>query len=136
MAVNLTGSWILTRAAIAHPRFLRWGRLVYVTTRFFTTLRGRFHPYGPSKAGLESLAAGHAVQVAGTGITVNVVVPGGTAHTPMLTAESDFDRTKLNAPEVMAPPILWLCSQDADATTGNRYVAAHWDAQQPPSEAE
>ena len=30
-------------------------------------------------------------------------------------------------PSAMAPPMLWLCSYDADAVTGKRYVAADWD---------
>ena len=33
----------------------RFGRVVNVTTSMFTMLRGKFHPYGPSKAALEAL---------------------------------------------------------------------------------
>jgi hypothetical protein len=36
----------------------------------------------------------------------------------------------------MAPPIVWLCSEAADAITGNRYVAAQWDAAKRPEQAE
>jgi NAD(P)-dependent dehydrogenase (short-subunit alcohol dehydrogenase family) len=136
VAVNLTGSWNMTRAAIAHLLDQRWGRIIYVTTSFFTMLRGGFHPYGPAKAGLEALAAGHAKEFAGTGVTVNVVVPGGPADTPMVPAESGFERKSLIAPQVMAPPILWLCSDAAAETTGNRYVAAQWDASRAPENAE
>src|SRR5215471_11967624 len=50
VAVNLTGAWNLTRAAIGHLLAQRWGRVINVTTSFFTMLRGGFHPYGPSKA--------------------------------------------------------------------------------------
>ena len=28
----------------------------------------------------------------------------------------------------MVPPMLWLCSKEADAVTGNRYIAAEWQA--------
>jgi len=127
VAVNLTGAWNMTRAAIQHLLGQRWGRIVNVTTSFFTMLRGGFHPYGPTKAALEAMAAGHAQEFAGTGVTVNVVVPGGPSDTPMVPAESGFDRKDLIPPGVMAPPILWLCSDAADGVTGNRYVAAHWD---------
>ena len=135
LAVNLTGAWNMTRAAIGHLLDQRWGRIVNVTTSFFTMLRGGFHPYGPSKAGLEAMAAGHAQEFAGTGVTVNVVVPGGPSDTPMVPAESGFDRKDLIPPGVMAPPILWLCSDAANGITGNRYVAAHWDTTKPPQQA-
>ena len=135
LSVNLTGAWNMTRAAIGHLLDQRWGRIVNVTTSFFTMLRGGFHPYGPSKAGLEAMAAGHAQEFAGTGVTVNVVVPGGPSDTPMVPAESGFDRKDLIPPGVMAPPILWLCSAAANGITGNRYVAAHWDTTKSPQEA-
>ncbi|HTS54919.1 MAG TPA: SDR family oxidoreductase [Burkholderiales bacterium] len=136
VATDLTGAWNMTRAAIAHLLGQRWGRIVNVTTSFFTMLRGRFHPYGPCKAGLEAMAAGHASEFAGSGVTVNVVVPGGPADTPMVPAESGFDRKDLIPPGVMAPPIVWLCSEAANGVTGNRYVAAQWDTTKPPEQAE
>ena len=136
VAVNLSGAWNMTRAGIAHLLAQRWGRIVNVTTSFFTMLRGGFHPYGPCKAGLEALSAGHAKEFEGTGVTVNVVVPGGPADTPMVTKESGFERKDLIPPAVMAPPIVWLCSAAAAGITGNRYVAAQWDASKPPEQAE
>ena len=60
VTVNLSGAWYMTRAAIDGLLAQRWGRIVNVTTSFFTMLRGRFHPYGPAKAGLEAMSAGHA----------------------------------------------------------------------------
>jgi NAD(P)-dependent dehydrogenase (short-subunit alcohol dehydrogenase family) len=136
VAVNLSGAWNMTRAAIAHLLAQRWGRIVNVTTSFFTMLRGGFHPYGPCKAGLEAMSAGHAKEFEGSGVTVNVVVPGGPADTPMVPEESGFKREELISPAVMAPPIVWLCSEAAGAITGNRYVAAQWDAAKPPEQAE
>jgi NAD(P)-dependent dehydrogenase (short-subunit alcohol dehydrogenase family) len=127
VAVNLSGAWYLTRAAVPGMRARGWGRIINVTTSFFTMLRGRFHPYGPAKAGLEAMSAGHASEFAGTGITVNVVVPGGPADTPMVPAASGIRREDLIPPAKMAPPMLWLCSKDADAVTGKRYVASAWD---------
>jgi NAD(P)-dependent dehydrogenase (short-subunit alcohol dehydrogenase family) len=127
VAVNLSGAWYLTRAAVPGMRARGWGRIINVTTSFFTMLRGRFHPYGPAKAGLEAMSAGHAGEFAGTGITVNVVVPGGPADTPMVPAASGIRREDLIPPARMAPPMLWLCSSEADAVTGKRYIAAQWD---------
>ena len=136
VAVNLSGAWNMTRAAIARLRAQRWGRIINVTTSFFTMLRGGFHPYGPCKAGLEAMSAGHAAEFAGSGVTVNVVVPGGPADTPMVPPESGFERRDLVPPAVMAPPIVWLCSEAANGITGNRYVAAHWDTHKLPEQAE
>src|SRR5581483_3879424 len=51
VAVNFSGAWHMTRAAVPHMLGKRWGRIVNVTTSFFTMLRGGFHPYGPCKAG-------------------------------------------------------------------------------------
>ena len=136
VATNFSGAWYLTRAVMGPMRNQRWGRIITVTTSFFTMLRGGFHPYGPAKAGLEAMAAGHAEEFTGTGVTVNVVVPGGPADTPMVPKESAFDRKDLIPPGVMAPPIVWLCSDAAKGITGNRYIASHWDAGKPPAEAE
>ena len=127
VAVNLSGAWYLTRAAVPGMRARGWGRIINVTTSLFTMLRGRFHPYGPAKAGLEAMSAGHASEFAGTGITVNVVVPSGPADTPMVPAVSGIRREDLIPPGRMAPPMLWLCTREADAVTGKRYIAANWD---------
>ena len=136
MAVNLSGAWNMTRASTEHLLSQQWGRVINVTTSFFTMLRGGFHPYGPSKAGLEAMSYGHAQEFEGSGVTVNVVVPGGPADTPMVPDDIGVGRDSLIQPSVMVPPILWLCSDAAGAITGNRYVAAQWDTTLPAAEAE
>ena len=127
VTVNLSGAWYMTRVAIDGMLAQGWGRIVNVTTSFFTMLRGRFHPYGPAKAGLEAMSAGHAGEFEGRGVTVNVVVPGGPSDTPMVPMESGFDRSAMVPPAAMVPPILWLCSEAGGAHTGHRYIAANWD---------
>ncbi len=136
VATNFSGAWNMTRASIGHLLAQRRGRIINVTTSFATMLRGGFHPYGPCKAALEAMSSGHAEEFRGSGVTVNVVLPGGPVDTPMVPPESGFDRNALIAPAVMVPPIVWLCSDGADAITGNRYIAAYWDASKPPEEAE
>ena len=127
IAVNFTGAWNMTRVCIEPMLAQRWGRIIDVTTSFFTMLRGSFQPYGPSKAGMEAMAAAHAKEFEGTGVTVNVVVPGGPADTPMIPDSSPLKRQTLIPPSAMVAPIVWLCSDAADGITGNRYVAAEWD---------
>ena len=133
--VNLSGAWYMTRASVGGMLDRGWGRIVNVTTSFFTMLRGRFHPYGPAKSGLEAMSAGHAAEFAGRGVTVNVVVPGGPADTPMVPEESGLDRAALIRPSAMAPPVLWLCSEEGGAWNGHRYVAGNWDAALDPAAA-
>ena len=128
VAVNLSGAWYMTRAATDGLLAQGWGRIISVTTSFFTMLRGKFHPYSPPKAGLEAMAAGHAKEFAGTGVTVNVVVPGGPADTPMVPEESGIDRALMVPPSAMVPPVLWLCSEAGGAWTGHRYIAGDWDS--------
>ena len=126
----------MTRASVDHMLAQHWGRIINVTTSFFTMVRGSFHPYGPSKAGLEAMAYGHAQEFEGSGITVNVVVPGGPTDTPFVPDDIGVARNELIPPSVMLLPILWLCSDDAGTITGNRYVGAQWDSTIAPDQAE
>ena len=128
VAVNLSGGWYMTRAAVPGMKARKSGRIINVTTSFFTMLRGRFHPYGPVKAGFEALSAGHAQEFEPYGVTVNVVVPGGPADTPMVPAESGYARADLIPPGAMVPPIVWLASDAAAGVTGRRFIAAKWTA--------
>ena len=59
--------------------------------------------YGPSKAALEALSAIMAKDLDGTGVTVNVLVPGGVTNTPMISDEAGFERDKLIQPETWRP---------------------------------
>ena len=135
VTVNLSGAWYMTRAATEGLLDQGWGRIVNVTTSFFTMLRGRFHPYSPPKAGLEAMSAGHAREFEGRGVTVNVVVPGGPADTPMVPRESGLDRAAMVPPSAMVPPVLWLCSEAGGAWNGHRYIAGEWDASLDPAKA-
>lgn len=134
-ATNYSGAWYMTRASVGGMLAAEWGRIVNVTTSFFTMLRGRFHPYGPAKAGLEAMSAGHAEEFVAGGVTVNVVVPGGPTDTPLVPAESGFDRSALIPPSAMVAPMVWICSDAAGDATGHRYVAAEWDESLDPAEA-
>jgi NAD(P)-dependent dehydrogenase (short-subunit alcohol dehydrogenase family) len=46
--------------------------------------RGRFSPYGPSKAALESETLIWAQELDGTGVSVNAVLPGGATLTGII----------------------------------------------------
>jgi NAD(P)-dependent dehydrogenase (short-subunit alcohol dehydrogenase family) len=132
-AVNVTGPMLMTRAAATRMRANGWGRVVNNTTSFFTMLR--VLPYGASKAALESMSAIWAKQLESTGITVNVLVPGGPTDTPFISDEAGIPRDKMLKPAIMGPPIRWLASAASDGVTGQRFVAASWDADKDDAEA-
>jgi NAD(P)-dependent dehydrogenase (short-subunit alcohol dehydrogenase family) len=135
VAVHTTAPLALTSAVV--PEMIRqsWGRIVNVTTSLGTMLKAGAPTYGPSKAALEALSAIMAKDLDGTGVTVNVLVPGGLTNTPMVSDNTGFDRTKMIQPEVMAPPLIWLLSDAAGKVTGRRFVAVHWNTNLPPDQA-
>jgi NAD(P)-dependent dehydrogenase (short-subunit alcohol dehydrogenase family) len=134
VAVHTTAPLTLTKAVVPDMMRQGWGRIINVTTSLGTMLNAGSPTYGPSKAALEALSAIMAKDLDGTGVTVNVLVPGGITNTPMV-SESGFDRAKMIQPEVMAPPLLWLVSDAAGNVTGRRFLGVHWDPALPPEEA-
>lgn len=128
MAVNLSGPFYMASAAVPGMRARRFGRIINVTTSYFTMLNPGFSPYGPAKSGLEAWSASLAGELRGSGITVNVVVPGGPTDTPMVPDDGTLERSQLIRPEKMAHPMLHLASDAGGAVTGMRFVAAQWEA--------
>lgn len=135
VAVHTTAPFALARALAPEMARRGWGRIVNVTTSLGTMLNAGMPTYGPSKAALEAMSAIWAKDLAGTGVTVNVLVPGGVTNTPMISDEAGFTRERLIQPEVMAPPLLWLVSEEAGTVTGRRFLAVHWDPALPPAAA-
>ncbi len=128
MAVNLSGPFYMARAAVPGMRARSFGRIINVTTSYFTMLNPGFSPYGPAKSGLEAWTTSLAGELRGSGITANVVVPGGPTDTPMVPDDGSMERSQLICPEKMAPPMLHLASDAGGAITGMRFVAAKWDS--------
>ncbi len=124
-SVNIDGPLHMMRAALPGMKERGWGRIINVTTSFFTMLRNM--PYGATKAALEAGSSAWAQELNGTGITVNVVVPGGPTDTPFIAPESGLDPAKMLRPAVMGAPVAWLCSRDADNVTGQRFIGGRWD---------
>lgn len=133
--VNVKAPFMLAKAAA--PRMIAggWGRIVNVTTSLDTMIRPAWTPYGPSKAALEASSANWAGDLDGTGVTVNVLIPGGPADTPFVTLASQPDRSRLIRPERMAAPVVWLLSDASDGVNGRRFVANDWDPDIPADEA-
>lgn len=132
-AIFVRAPQILTRAAVPGMRARGFGRIVNVTTSYRTMLR--ILPYGAAKAALESMSAIWATELAGSGVTVNVLVPGGPTDTPMVGAGSGWARDRMLRPAIMGPPAAWLISSRAGDFNGRRITAARWDVQLPPDQA-
>src|SRR5246500_2641162 len=98
VAVHTTAPLTLANAVVPEMMRQGWGRIVNVTTSLGTMINPGFPTYGPSKAALEALSAIMAKDLDGTGVTVNVLVPGGITNTPMV-SESGFDRAQMIQPE-------------------------------------
>jgi len=135
VAVHNNAPMALSRALVHDMMRQKWGRIVNITTSLGTMIREGSPTYGPSKAALEAFSAIMAKDLAGTGVTVNVLVPGGATNTPMVPLEAGYDRTEMIQPAVMAPPLNWLVSDTAGGVTGRRFLAVHWDPSLPPEEA-
>jgi len=135
VAVHNTAPMALSRAVVHDMMHQGWGRIVNVTTSLGTMIRDGSPTYGPSKAALEAFSAIMAKDLAGTGVTVNVLVPGGVTNTGMVPLAAGYDREEMIQPEVMAPPLVWLLSEAAAQITGRRFLAVHWDPALPPEAA-
>ena len=127
IAVNLGGAFLMSRAVVPHLLKQKWGRIISVTTSLDTMIRGHNAPYGPSKAGNEALAAVMASDLKGTGVTVNVLVPGGATDTNFIPFLPETNRSNLINPEVMAEPVVWLASDASSETNGTRIRGVDWD---------
>jgi NAD(P)-dependent dehydrogenase (short-subunit alcohol dehydrogenase family) len=135
VAVNATAPLMMARAVVPHMLRAGRGRIVTVTTSLGTMLREGYILYGASKAAAEAATAIMSADLAGTGVTANVLVPGGMTDTRIIADGAVVDRSRLLRPEIMAPPLLWLVSEAAAGVTGRRFLAAHWDTALPPAEA-
>jgi NAD(P)-dependent dehydrogenase (short-subunit alcohol dehydrogenase family) len=117
-----------------------WGRIVNVTTKLDTMNMHGSIPYGSSKAALEMATEVWAKEIAGSGVTVNIVNPGAGANTPGMNQEMrDWSRDglkpRLVEPDEMVPPLLYVVSTAADAVNGYRFDALTWDVSLPAAAA-
>jgi len=131
IAVNLSGPFYMSRAVVGHMLNQGWGRIIGVTTSMDTMWRKHGTPYGPSKAGHEALVAAMAQELEGTGVTANVLVPGGATYTNMTAGNAAYDKEKMIKPEVMQAPVVWLSSEASSNFTGRRIISYYWDESLP-----
>jgi NAD(P)-dependent dehydrogenase (short-subunit alcohol dehydrogenase family) len=118
LTMNLTAAFLLSKAVLPHMSERRTGRIVHVAARAAVEPFPGAAAYVISKAGLAALIRALATEVAGSGVTVNGVLPT-TIDTPAnRAAMPDADPSKWVKPESIAQLIGFLVSDGAGQVNG------------------
>lgn len=139
--VNVLSGVRLARHYVTGMRTRDWGRIVFVSSESALQIPAEMIHYGMTKTAQLAVARGLAETLAGTGVTVNSVLPGPTASEGVgefvarlaaargvdaAAVEKDFFETarpssvlrRLIRPDEVAAMIAYVCSERAAATTG------------------
>jgi NAD(P)-dependent dehydrogenase (short-subunit alcohol dehydrogenase family) len=137
LAVNLSGTFYCTRAALPHMLEKGWGRIINIASIAAKTGAPYIAAYSASKHGVLGLTRSVALEVATSGVTVNAICPGY-VETEMVSrgverittrtgrsAEEALDMLKrmspqnrLVTPEEVAALALLLASEEGRGITG------------------
>ena len=126
---NLTGYFLVAREVTPRMLAAGGGRIVNISVSHPTMHRAGFVRYGPSRAGSEALSKIMAADLRDTGVTVNLLLPGGATVTGMLPPGARPAGHRFLDPAVMGPPIVWLASDEAAGVHDERITATefeHW----------
>jgi NAD(P)-dependent dehydrogenase (short-subunit alcohol dehydrogenase family) len=139
--VNVLSGVRLARCYLPAMRRANWGRIIFISSESAVQIPAEMIHYGMTKTAQLAVSRGLAEAVAGTGITVNSVLPGPTKsrgvedfvealgkveNKSFEEFEEEFFRTmrptslirRFAAPEEIAPLVTYLASPLASATTG------------------
>ena len=131
LRVNLTGAFLLTKAAMAAMRQQGGGAIVHIASRMAIRVKEGHGAYAASKAGILQLTQMAALEGAPHGIRVNCVCPGF-IDTPMVRGsgtKEDVDSQfagwakvcplgRAGRPDEIARAMLFLASEEASFITG------------------
>jgi 3-oxoacyl-[acyl-carrier protein] reductase len=126
--VNLKGTWTVCRAAVPLLKRQNWGRIVIISSTAGQRGEAYVSNYAASKGGQIAFTKSLAVELARYGVTVNAVAPGW-VETEMTakaftdesfrnSVESSIPLGRIAAPDDVALPVLFLCSEWARHITG------------------
>jgi len=139
--VNVLSGVRLSRHYLPGMRARDWGRVIFVSSESGLQIPAEMIHYGMTKTAQLAVARGLAETLAGTGVTVNSVLPGPTASEGVAgfvaqlaqsrgvdaaSVEKEFFATarpsslirRFATPEEVAAMIVYACSRQASATTG------------------
>jgi NAD(P)-dependent dehydrogenase (short-subunit alcohol dehydrogenase family) len=139
--VNVMSGVRLTRHYLPGMVLRGWGRIVFISSESGVQIPVEMVHYGMTKTAQLAISRGIAESVAGSGVTVNAVLPGPTRSEGVedfLAAmaasegrsreqfEADFVKThrpsslirRLAEVEEVANMVVYICSEQASATTG------------------
>ena len=135
---NVQGPFLMARACVPAMVAQGFGRVVNISTSQVTMVRTGYCPYGPSKAALEAMSVIWSRDLQGTGVTTNVLLPGGATDTALLPGSGSDRRGadgQLLAPSLMRAPLLWLMTGADSGVNGQRFVAKLWPQDLPADQA-
>lgn len=134
MSVNLKGTFFCLKHELIQMREQGSGAIVNTASIGGLKMAPNFGAYGPSKAGVIALTQLAALENARAGIRVNVVCPGPTTGTDLMSntlaknpkeeemlKEHVIPMGKLGTAEDVARAVVWLCSDMAAHTTGQSF---------------
>lgn len=123
--VNLTGTFLVTRAVVPGMRARGWGRIVNVASVAGKEGNPNLSAYSASKAGVIGLTKSLGKELATDGILVNAITPA-VIDTPM-NADTDpevlrymiakIPMARTGKPAEVAELVAWLCSPACGFTT-------------------
>ncbi len=138
---NVMSGVRLSRHYLAGMRERNWGRIVFMSSESGLQIPAEMIHYGMTKTAQIAVARGLAETCAGTGVTVNAVLPGPTASEGVKEfvgalakekqqSQDEFEKEffttarptsllqRFATPEEVAPLVAYLCSPLASATNG------------------
>jgi 3-oxoacyl-[acyl-carrier protein] reductase len=136
IAINLRGTYLMSRFAVPHMRARRWGRIVNISSQAGQVAAARSTAYSASKAGVLGFTRALSADVAPWGITVNAISPGMVATSrAVLSLDPDLDvdaevkrRGEMLAvgrpgyPDDISAAVAYLVSDGASYMTGQTLV--------------
>ena len=124
---NCDSVFYMSRAVAPAMMGQGFGKIVNISSSDRSMVRPRFTPYGPSKAFIEACSRAWAEELRGSGVTMNVLCPGGVVDTAADVSGKAATGKKFLPAAVMVPPLLWLAADESNAVTGERFLAHLWD---------